>query len=289
MDEQQRESMEKDRMHEKLERYLAAEIEGHTCPICFELMVPPINAPMLLFPCGHTFCDACLKRHEMERQRFLCPYCRAKIVSKAVNVSLQQLIENFVEKRDKIAQGVDPIGDDEKGRSSSKRTHLSSSSSSLPYGSRTNPHNSHSLSGGGYILSGVDADDEKDMESQYARQYRTYSVRCEVLQNEQSDTQRELDELKKKMEGGEKVISILLEEEKNALARLQAAEMEVKLVRSRIHDQRVKLHGMEEKYEDAKGCLDVVREVYGNLQRERDKAKFILMELQGKEILDDEF
>eukprot|EP01028_Stygiella_incarcerata_P014642 TRINITY_DN992_c0_g1_i1.p1 TRINITY_DN992_c0_g1~~TRINITY_DN992_c0_g1_i1.p1 ORF type:complete len:228 (-),score=62.06 TRINITY_DN992_c0_g1_i1:613-1296(-) len=79
MDEQQRESMEKDRMHEKLERYLAAEIEGHTCPICFELMVPPINAPMLLFPCGHTFCDACLKRHEMERQRFLCPYCRAKV------------------------------------------------------------------------------------------------------------------------------------------------------------------------------------------------------------------
>ena len=36
------------------------EIASHTCPICYELMVPPDHSPMLLFPCGHSFCAACL-------------------------------------------------------------------------------------------------------------------------------------------------------------------------------------------------------------------------------------
>jgi chromosome segregation ATPase len=195
-----------------------------------------------------------------------------------VNISLQQLIENFVEKRDKIAQGVDPIGDDDEKGSNSWSKRILAPSSSLPHGSKSNPralyHDARTFDG---------VDDERDMESEYAREYRTYSVRCEVLQNEQFDTEQELSELKKKMDGGEKVIAILLDEEKNALSRLRAAEMEVKLVRSRIQEQRVKLNGMEEKFENAKGCLEVVHEVYGNLKRERDKAKFILMELQGKE------
>ncbi len=40
----------------KLEGFLAKEIASHKCPICYELMVPPDHSPLLLFPCGHTFC-----------------------------------------------------------------------------------------------------------------------------------------------------------------------------------------------------------------------------------------
>ena len=36
----------------QIEGNLFQEIESHTCPICYELMVPPKNAPILLFPCG---------------------------------------------------------------------------------------------------------------------------------------------------------------------------------------------------------------------------------------------
>ncbi len=31
------------------------ELMSNTCPICFELFLPPLNKPILLFPCGHTF------------------------------------------------------------------------------------------------------------------------------------------------------------------------------------------------------------------------------------------
>lgn len=41
-----------------LEGHLVKELESHTCPICYELMVPPGHGPVLLFPCGHSFCSA---------------------------------------------------------------------------------------------------------------------------------------------------------------------------------------------------------------------------------------
>ena len=37
---------------QQIEGSLSQEIESHTCPICYELMVAPRNAPILLFPCG---------------------------------------------------------------------------------------------------------------------------------------------------------------------------------------------------------------------------------------------
>ena len=87
----------------KLEGYLAKEIASHKCPICYELMVPPNNSPLLLFPCGHTFCSTCLKTHEKYNRR-KCPYCRQKIESTAANISLQQLIQNYVQQKRRLVQ-----------------------------------------------------------------------------------------------------------------------------------------------------------------------------------------
>lgn len=33
-----------------MDGHLARELETHTCPICYDLMVPPEHAPFLLFP-----------------------------------------------------------------------------------------------------------------------------------------------------------------------------------------------------------------------------------------------
>jgi len=44
----------------KIEKAISKEIESNTCPVCLELMLPPEHSPMLLFPCGHTFCKGCL-------------------------------------------------------------------------------------------------------------------------------------------------------------------------------------------------------------------------------------
>ena len=50
-----------------MEAFLASEIESHTCPICYELMLAPERPPILLFPCGHfiaAFSLECLDREE---------------------------------------------------------------------------------------------------------------------------------------------------------------------------------------------------------------------------------
>lgn len=59
--------------------------------------VPPKQAPILLFPCGHSFCTACIEAHVKHHKKSYCPICREPIQSKAVNFSLQQLIQNFVQ------------------------------------------------------------------------------------------------------------------------------------------------------------------------------------------------
>ena len=75
----------------QMEKTISKEIETNTCPICYELMVPPKNSPILLFPCGHTFCKVCVYMQN-NKQIQKCPCCRAVIKSSALNISLQNLI-----------------------------------------------------------------------------------------------------------------------------------------------------------------------------------------------------
>eukprot|EP01026_Neomeris_dumetosa_P029001 TRINITY_DN2350_c0_g1_i14.p1 TRINITY_DN2350_c0_g1~~TRINITY_DN2350_c0_g1_i14.p1 ORF type:complete len:309 (-),score=51.47 TRINITY_DN2350_c0_g1_i14:40-966(-) len=98
------EEMKRDNNGQKFEGFLAAEIESHTCPICYELMVAPVHAPILFYPCGHTFCKVCVGRHRQSYQKDMCPCCRVKISAQAPNISLQQLIQNYIIKKD-VSEG----------------------------------------------------------------------------------------------------------------------------------------------------------------------------------------
>ncbi|KAM3130450.1 hypothetical protein pb186bvf_017452 [Paramecium bursaria] len=81
-----------------IETKVSEMIEQQTCAICFELMVPPQYAPILLFPCGHTFCKECtIKNGKINIQK--CSLCRAKVTAHAINVSLQNLICSFSEQK----------------------------------------------------------------------------------------------------------------------------------------------------------------------------------------------
>lgn len=99
---------------EKMDSYLEAELSTHTCKICFELMTSPVHTPILLFPCGHTFCQLCMDTHmtgtassgkgastgassvrSAPNSKKTCPYCRVVIESRAVNQSLKDLIDQF--------------------------------------------------------------------------------------------------------------------------------------------------------------------------------------------------
>lgn len=92
-----------------MDTYLSQELESqNTCPVCYELMVPPRHAPLILFPCGHTFCAKCLSTHMETHNKHNCPVCRKKIESKAPNYSLQQLILNFASKKNSIVLKTGP-------------------------------------------------------------------------------------------------------------------------------------------------------------------------------------
>ena len=70
----------------EMEESLHDQVMSNTCPICFELFLPPDNQPFILFPCGHTFCKGCINKYA--KQKKLCPFCRQKFESMAPNISL---------------------------------------------------------------------------------------------------------------------------------------------------------------------------------------------------------
>lgn len=69
---------------------LKQEVMSNTCPVCYELLCPPNHAPYILFPCGHTFCKACIEKYA--KQKKMCPFCRQEFKSMAPNISLQNMI-----------------------------------------------------------------------------------------------------------------------------------------------------------------------------------------------------
>ena len=77
-------------------------------------MAPPERTPMLLFPCGHSFCRRCLEtqRRKGGRNAACCPLCRVKAESIAENIPLRQLIERFVGERDALSRGEVKRSDD---------------------------------------------------------------------------------------------------------------------------------------------------------------------------------
>mmetsp|Transcript_17145 Transcript_17145/g.47018 ORF Transcript_17145/g.47018 Transcript_17145/m.47018 type:complete len:368 (-) Transcript_17145:219-1322(-) len=61
--------------------------EEFKCPVCLDIMVKPTS----LVPCGHSFCQACLKGHSE------CSVCRSGIQSTILPFALEQAIEKLVD------------------------------------------------------------------------------------------------------------------------------------------------------------------------------------------------
>ena len=71
---------------EEIEETLHEQVMSNTCPICFELFLPPEHSPFILFPCGHSFCKQCIDSYAKIKKK--CPFCRSGFNSMAPNISL---------------------------------------------------------------------------------------------------------------------------------------------------------------------------------------------------------
>src|SRR3546814_14883828 len=64
------------------------------------VMVAPQFTPMVLVPCGHTFCKSCLS---VQRAMAKCPYCRSDVQYIAENQALKNLIQMVHENKNNTA------------------------------------------------------------------------------------------------------------------------------------------------------------------------------------------
>jgi len=60
----------------------------HHCPLCSKLMQGDSRTPILIIPCGHTYCSACFNLLRQNQ----CPSCSCEIESYAINHSLKTVI-----------------------------------------------------------------------------------------------------------------------------------------------------------------------------------------------------
>ena len=72
------------------------------CRVCFENFNHFKNKPRLIISCGHTFCEYCLNRLQIQ----ICPECRSSINGTVVNYAIFNLIQSNVLNLIKIVEEI---------------------------------------------------------------------------------------------------------------------------------------------------------------------------------------
>jgi hypothetical protein len=135
-----------------------------------------------------------------------CPFCREQIVSRAPNVPLQQLIQSFVAKRDKVRHSLakNPLAAD--NNNANNNNNSSAGSGGVGKGAEFTQQQQQRTGGedagfsgrgggGGGEGEGSTAMGSADADTliyQYERELAVKSTRCRVLRNELMDSEEEL-------------------------------------------------------------------------------------------------
>lgn len=248
----------------KIESFLQNELQQHACPVCFEPMLPPKKSPMLLFPCGHTFCNECIEKQK-KIATHKCPLCRSKIEKIAINHSLKQLMETFLQKKELI----------ESGQSSLSNAFKSS--------------NRYSNNNGFQNQNNGNANDSSTYNSSKAAEYmqkcRALKIRGKILKNELEDTKNNLHRLEKQKSSCSLVRQTLLTEEAAAVERLEAAKAALDLVRKHLADQNEKMDAIEKEKSECHQKIKLIQSTVATIDRDADKAYVLLQNFKpGAEI-----
>jgi hypothetical protein len=247
-------------LNDKLENYLASELHTHTCQICFELMMPPVKSPTLLFPCGHTFCKVCVDQHKQKStNKTKCPYCRTQIESSAENVSLKQLIERFAGKKNEIesnsAEHLDDIFPASQAATS------------------------------GHAGSSLPAANSREARK-YQAEYNSCSMRFKILKNELSDSENNLASQVTRKVSIQKAKNMLSGERNSVMRKIEALKEELTLIEVYEREQENKLEGVEAEMSSCVKQIDLVKSTLGNLEVDLEKKKMLVLGVGG--VVDEE-
>jgi hypothetical protein len=244
---------------------------ANECPICTEVYEePPSQLAPVNLPCGHTFCSVCIESNLAKggAGKNKCPYCRATIESKAPNLTLQNLVQSFVEKQNALDAGQ------------FRDVYDRSAKDTTP----------GAVGGGAAPAAPAAADPELGVgaseAARHRREFRLHSMRWKILRNERSDIAMELEVMDGKDAATMMVLERLESEERRIGERMAALHAELELVRNHKADQLARVADGKGERELCGQRISLIDEALQPLTRERDKLKLLLE--AGGEYVEDE-
>ena len=250
--------MQQQVVQRSVEGSLASEIASHTCPVCMELMLPPARTPTLLFPCGHTFCVACLATPRTGGDT--CPLCRAGIQSRATNVSLQQIIANYAQKEELASQVL-------------RRGGAGGGAGGAP------PDGLRDGAGAAVASRAGAAPPLSDTAEGYRRDLRGLRMRIQILKHEVEECLEGASALDAKVRGAGVALQGLGMQEEVAAERLREAQADLAAVQEQVAAQRRAKAALEDESAQARQQCALVQATLAPLVREREKIEVILQGL----------
>jgi len=284
---------------EKMDSYLQDELSTHTCKICFDLMDSDAGkTPVLLFPCGHTFCELCLQSHAKSQAkrgatttssssssaprgasstlsqltRMSCPYCRSTVESAAVNQALKELIGQFAKQR----KGV--MGKDFSQLQSQRRHDASGAADD---GDDDDVHGSYGAgdrrhSPGKASKRGNGRGHEPRLLSKYAGQLRSCEMRATILTNELDDARRDLHAVEKKKKVLADASAHLSREKLAVREKMRQLEEELALIDKHLTDQEHKRAVLDEEGQQSAARVELTEHTLSSLHAEMEKLHILV-------------
>mmetsp|Transcript_12740 Transcript_12740/g.14631 ORF Transcript_12740/g.14631 Transcript_12740/m.14631 type:complete len:210 (+) Transcript_12740:97-726(+) len=207
-------------------------------------MLPPSRSPILLFPCGHTFCRACILHHTKTNNN-KCPVCRKNIQSQALNLSLQNMICVYTNNKHLIDKYKD-----------------------------FDPNEPE-------IPKDKEAQSEQEMLSKYQKDLQICEMRYRILKEERLETQKARDEIRRDLASKQTVRLELEDQKKNALDRLEKIKNELKLIQSfldRTEEEEIEL---EKKKNEMTAKLELIDGTLEPVEQERSKYQLIISSIRN--------
>uniref|UniRef100_A0A7S2MF07 RING-type domain-containing protein n=1 Tax=Haptolina brevifila TaxID=156173 RepID=A0A7S2MF07_9EUKA len=238
----------------QVESLIERHISSHTCPICYELMAGKEHQPTLLFPCGHTFCAACLRMHLEKLDRKTCPYCRETVSSQAPNISLAQVIDGFVERQQSVSRG-EVMPELLQGAEAAAQPKL--------------PRQPYGAAPAGVSASALEAEI-------YAEQFRAFSMRSRVMRNQLEESRLEVRSLSERRQTAERVLEHLKGEAAAAAERLEAVRLELEVIEAQKAEQEAKVEQIACQQRNVEQMEGMVGQTHGQIEAERQRALLLV-------------
>lgn len=241
-------------MSDHIERFITSETEAHSCPICYDIMVPPNNKPMLLVPCGHTFCETCVRTQTKVKKK--CPYCRKPFASIAPNLNLQQVISTLLDRKQKFDSG-------ELVRKAEGEIRQQVAADAASQIARER------------VPASVPAEHREDA-ARFMQQQRTYQIRCEILGNELEDTDNEVAAIDSKARAANLVLDHLRKDDAELAQKIKRLQEERAIVTQQISEQEQKVQKIGASRQELVAKRTLLQETLDPLQREIEKIATIV-------------